>query len=98
MLYVPSKLAERKGEVTFIVREPLLDENSRPGAPISQGGAAIGTALRVGNYSITPREVRYWVGMHVSYEPGQPIILTSLWIGLAGMIITTFGRMVRRSQ
>jgi len=36
--------------------------------------------------------------MIVRYEPGKPIVLTSLWVGLAGMIITTAGRMMRSSR
>ncbi|MBK5274413.1 MAG: hypothetical protein JJE30_05115 [Desulfuromonadales bacterium] len=35
--------------------------------------------------------------MNVRYDPGQSIILTSLWVALAGMVITTFGR-IRKSN
>jgi hypothetical protein len=45
---------------------------------------------------LSVKEIRYWAGMRVAYEPGKPVVLTSLWIGLAGMIITTIGRMFRR--
>ncbi len=33
--------------------------------------------------------------MNVRYEPGKPIVLASLWVGFAGMLITTIGRMMR---
>jgi hypothetical protein len=53
--------------------------------------------VNVGRYYLEAKEVRYWVGMNVRYEPGKPIVLTSLWVGLGGMILTFIGRM-RRSR
>lgn len=93
--YQPSKLKERGGDALFKLF--TLDEKGMPqtGAPYAEGKAAIGEPFAAGKYVLSAREVRYWVGMNVRYEPGKPIVLTSLWIGLAGMIITTIGRMLR---
>ena len=96
--YIPSKLKERDGDIRFLLYP--LDETGNPkrDKPLAEGKAAIGEPFAAGEYILTVKEVRYWVGMMVRYEPGKPIVLTSLWIGLAGMIITTVGRMVRRKK
>jgi hypothetical protein len=93
--YFPSKLQERGGEAKFLTY--ALDAHGMPESrPLAEGKAVIGAPFPVGEYLLNAREVRYWVGMSVRYEPGKPIVLASLWAGLAGMIITMFGRMMRR--
>jgi cytochrome c biogenesis protein ResB len=94
--YVPSKLKERGGVAQFKVYG--LDEKGMPDYKklIADGKTPIGEAFPAGELVISAKEVRYWVGMMVRYEPGKPIVLTSLWIGLAGMIITTLGRMFKK--
>lgn len=96
--YQPSKLKERGGDALFKLF--LLDENGMPqtGAAYAEGKAAIGEPFAAGEYVLSAKEVRYWVGMNVRYEPGKPIVLTSLWVGLIGMIITTIGRMVKTKR
>jgi cytochrome c biogenesis protein ResB len=94
--YHPSKLKERGGEASFKLFP--LDEKGLPqsgGRPFSEGKAPIGERFVAGEYVLSAREVRYWAAMTVRYEPGKPIVLTSLWVGLAGMCITTVGRMLR---
>lgn len=93
--YQPSKLKERGGEASFQLFP--LDEKGMPqqGAPFAEGKAPIGAPFASGDYVLSAKEVRYWVGMTVRYEPGKPIVLTSLWVGLFGMVITTIGRMLR---
>lgn len=93
--YLPSKLTERGGEAKFLTY--ALDSHGMPESrPLAEGKAAIGGQFTAGEYVLSAREVRYWVGMTARYEPGKPIVLASLWAGLAGMIITMFGRMMRR--
>lgn len=94
--YTPSRIRERGGDVKFLLYP--LDEKGSPklNKVLSEGKAAIGDSFSAGEYFLTTKEVRYWVGMRVSYEPGQPIVLTSLWIGLAGLIITFAGRMSKK--
>lgn len=96
--YLPSKQKERAGDVQFTVYP--LDAKGLPdyGSPPFEGKAAIGTPFAAGEYLLTAREVRYWVGMMVRYEPGKPIVLASLWVGLAGMLITTLGRMLKKKS
>ena len=93
--YLPSKLQERAGECQF--QAYALDEKGMPDYQkrISDGKVPISASLPVGEYMISAREVRYWVSMHVRHEPGKFIVLSSLWVGLAGMVITTIGRMLR---
>lgn len=57
------------------------------------GKGAIGAKFPVGDFIFSVPEIRYWVVMNVRYEPGKPIILSSLWIGLFGITLTTLGRM-----
>jgi cytochrome c biogenesis protein ResB len=97
--YRPSLLKgrERAGEAFYQVWT-LQGEDSGPGGhAVAEGKAAIGNRVNVGGYHLEAKEVRYWVGMNVRYEPGKPLVLTSLWVGLGGMILTFIGRM-RRSK
>jgi hypothetical protein len=96
-VFKPSLNMEKKrdGEVLFQVW-PLNDENANTAVdPIAEGKSEVGKKIRAGDYYLSVTEVRYWVAMLVRYEPGKPIVLTSLWVGLSGMIITFIGRMAR---
>jgi len=95
--YRPSKLQERGGEV-FSQVWPLDTVDVKQGEkPLAEGKAAVGEKFSAGDYELSVQEIRYWVGMRVVCEPGQPIVLASMWAGLAGMIITFIGRM-RKSK
>lgn len=93
--YLPSKVKERSGEAHFSLYP--LDDKGLPlnEAPFADGKAAVGEVFNAGAYQISVKEMRYWAAMMVRYEPGKPFILASLWVGLAGMIITTLGRVAR---
>ena len=95
MVYRPSKDKERFGEILYEVHP--LDKDGMPQRDkmIAEGKVTVGGKFRVGDQFVEIKEVRYWVGMTVRYEPGKPIVLGSLWIGLAGMIITTIGRIAK---
>jgi cytochrome c biogenesis protein ResB len=90
--YHPSFLKERAGEAVLQVWRLDKADDGRT-KPIAEGRTAIGKKIKAGDYYLSVKEVRYWVGMSVRYEPGKPIVLTSLWVGLSGMIITFIGRM-----
>ncbi len=95
--YHPSFLKERDGEVSFQVW-PLAQNDERRGKKaIAEGKSLVGDKFRAGDYYLSAKEIRYWVGMTVRYDPGKPIVLASLWVGLGGMIITFIGRM-RKSR
>jgi cytochrome c biogenesis protein ResB len=97
--YRPSLLKgrERAGEAFYQVWKLQGKDSGPRGHTAAEGKAAIGNRVNVGSYYLEAKEVRYWVGMNVRYEPGKPIVLTSLWVGLGGMILTFIGRM-RRSR
>ena len=93
--YQPSalKFKEREGEA-FLQVWPLASPGSAQGDEVvASGKVPIGAKLSAGDHFLEAREVRYWVGMNVRYEPGKPIVLSSLWVGLGGMIMTFIGRM-----
>ena len=94
--YVPSKSKEREGEVHYVLHP--LDDKGMPDytRTVSSGKSAVGTAFAAGEYQLSAKEVRYWVGMLVRYEPGKPVVLACLWVALAGMIMTTIGRAIRQ--
>jgi hypothetical protein len=96
VIYKPDKKQARAGEVTFKLTS--LDDKGLPrtGAPFAEGTVPIGKPFPAGEHSYSAREVRYWVRMMVRYEPGKPIVLASLCIGLAGMVITMLGRIMRK--
>jgi len=95
VVYRPDPKKERSGDAFFQVwplgTTPVqLDEKALAG-----GKAAVGEKYDAGNYLLSVREIRYWAGMSVRYEPGQTVVLGSLWVGLGGMVITTIGRLMR---
>ncbi|OGW40159.1 MAG: hypothetical protein A2X58_07350 [Nitrospirae bacterium GWC2_56_14] len=94
--YLPTPLKERAGDAVFQVWQHTMVPEEGTG-PFAEGKAEIGGMVKAGNYHLSAKEVRYWVAMSVRYDPGQPIVLASLWVGLGGMIITFIGRMKRGS-
>lgn len=95
--YYPSKIDERIGDALFKVWPHAKSPEELNDKPALEGKAAVGAKFAAGDYFLSVKEIRYWVGMRVTYEPGQPIVLASLWAGLAGMIVSTFGR-IRKSR
>jgi hypothetical protein len=93
--YRPDPDKERSGEVTFQVLPATGNPGQKNVTPLAEGKAAVGNKFAVGDYYLSVTEVRYWVVMRVNYEPGKPVVLGSLWVGLSGMIITTIGRILR---
>jgi len=89
LTYRPNTVAERAGDVGFHVL-PL----GPAGAPAAErsGQVLVGAQFDAGDFTLSPREIRYWVGMDVRYDPGLNVILGSLCLGLAGMILTFVGR------
>ena len=97
LAYYPTKIKERSGDVFFQVNLGDMDAvQLSKQQSIVKGKVAIGENVNAGKYVFSAKEVRYWVSMNVRYDPGHPIILTSLWVALAGMVITTFGRMFKK--
>jgi cytochrome c biogenesis protein ResB len=91
LAYRPSSVKEREGEVTFRVRPIGADPH---GATTERTGfVAIGSRFDAGDFFLTPREIRYWVGMDVRYDPGLSFILGSLCFALLGMVLTFAGRL-----
>jgi hypothetical protein len=60
--------------------------------PEHEGRLVVGAPFDAGKYTLTAREIRYWVGMDVRYDPGLTVILASLCFGLGGMAVTFVGR------
>lgn len=96
MVYSPDKSKDRAGEVLFRVWPLEANDEHRGAKPLAEGKAAVGARFDTGQYILSVKEIRYWVGMSVRFDPGKPIVLASLCVGLGGMIITTIGRLLRR--
>jgi len=94
--YKPDPKKERAGEAHFLVYPLAKGPESSDLKPQYEGTAAIGSPFRAGDYLLSVKEVRYWTAIAVRYEPGQPIILTSLWVGLFGVTLTTVARIYRK--
>lgn len=94
VVYIPSTVKEKTGDAAFIVW-PYNTVRAEEAAPLAEGKVAVGERFKAGDHLLEVREVRYWAAMSIRYEPGKPIVLASLWIGLGGMIITFIGRMGR---
>lgn len=96
VIYEPSKLQERAGMAKFVLF-PINDKDEATfDKPFAEGNAPIGDTFTAGDYVLSGKEVRYWVGMMVRHEPGKPIVLLSLCMALVGMIITTIGRIYKK--
>ncbi len=96
--YRPSTVKDREGEVTFRVTPVAphgavmpVGTHGDPGAERT-GRVRVGAPFDAGDVTLTPREIRYWVGMDVRYDPGLTVILASLCFGLGGMALTFVGR------
>ena len=70
----------------------------RSDPPYADGSVNIAEKYAFGEHQLSVPEVRYWVAMNVRYNPGKPLVLISLWVGLIGMIITTVGRMLPKRR
>src|SRR5574341_492376 len=89
LYYRPNTVVERAGEVTFELW-PL--SGHAEGEPRRSSPIPIGGRFDAGDVTLTPQEIRYWVGMSVRYDPGLNLALGSLVAGLAGMALTFVGR------
>lgn len=94
--YYPNKEMDRSGEVSFDLYPSSSNSSEITAQPITSGKAKVGEVFSAGTTMFAAKEIRYWTAMAVRYEPGQPIILTSLWVGLFGTTLTTMARMFRR--
>lgn len=89
---------ERAGEAFFQIWPLVTISDKSVQKPVSEGKAAIGQKYDSGDVQLSAREVRYWTNIAVRYEPGQPIILTSLWVALFGVTMTTLARMFKKRK
>ena len=89
LFYRPNTVIERSGEVTFELW-PL--EGHAGGEPRRSSAIPVGGSFDAGDFTLSPSEIRYWVGMSVRYDPGLNIALGSLVAGLLGMTLTFVGR------
>lgn len=97
-VYHPSRFSERGGDVTFKIRQPHGKSHDNDEPPLAEGKAPVGEMFSLGGYAVSAREVRYWVGMDVRYDPGYPVILTSLWTGFGGIVLVFIGRLRLRRR
>jgi len=96
--YKPDPKKERSGEAQFLVYPLAKQSEKSDEKPMAAGSAPIGAPFHAGDYLLSVKEVRYWTAMAVRYEPGQPIVLSSLWVGLFGVTLTTVARMFRKRK
>jgi hypothetical protein len=95
MAFKPSGPASRDGEITFQVW-PYNVKNTPEGKPAASGKASVGSMFDAGGYLLSARQVRYWAAVDMRYEPGKPIVLSVLWAGLLGIVMTFIGRLKPR--
>jgi hypothetical protein len=96
--YRPDQKTARAGEVNFQVLPVATTGTKKIEKPLAEGKVAIGSRFDTGDYYLSAGEVRYWAAMKVAYEPGQPVVLTSLWVGLFGVTLTTLARIFRKRR
>lgn len=89
LTYRPNAVTDRTGDVGLQVR-PIGADGTAGAA--QAGKVTVGGTFDAGEFSLSPSEAHYWVGMSVRYDPGVNVVLTSLCTGLAGMVLTFAGR------
>ena len=97
MRYYPASNNDRGGEVYFRIWPYADTDAPKSGEPFATGRAPVNGNFAFGDHVISPREIRYWVGINVKFEPGKPLVMAFLWLGLGGLIITFMGRMLKPS-
>ena len=96
--YRPDKKVVKTGDIYFDVYPLAKPEANEPVKLLTSGKVAVGTNFDSGNYLLAVKEIRYWSSMTVRYEPGKPIVLASLWVGLFGVTLTTLARMFKKQR
>lgn len=91
MSYRPSTVKEREGEVTF--QAIRLSPQGEPVGDESVGRVVVGAPWKALGFEVTPREIRYWVGINVRHDPGKLVILASLCAAVVGMALILAGRL-----
>lgn len=94
--FVPSAELDRTGLVDYKAYPIVGGDFKIADQPILEGQVKSGESFHAFNHGMSIREIRYWVTMTVRHEPGKPVVLASLCMGLLGLIITTSGRMFKR--
>jgi hypothetical protein len=94
--FMPSPEMDRIGRVEYKAYPIVGDNYKIADQPILEGQVKSGESFHAFNHGMSIKEIRYWVTMTVRHEPGKPVVLASLCMGLLGMIITTVGRMFKR--
>lgn len=101
--FTPTKIVTaenegRDGDVNIQIWPLKAPEVNAPKELYSFKKVPFRTKVRVNDNYLSVKEIRYWVAISVRHEPGKPIVLASLWVGLAGIIITFIGRMLKKSS
>lgn len=94
----PDKNAEKTGSIYFDIYPLQKADMKWPGKVLVSGKVAVGASFNTGTYVLAVKEMRYWSAMTVRYEPGKPIVLASLWVGLFGVTLTTLARMFKKQR
>jgi hypothetical protein len=96
--YRPDKKSEKAGDIYFDVYPVTRQDVKMPEKPLISGKVGVGASFDTGTAKLAVKEIRYWTAMTVRYEPGKPIVLTSLWVGLFGITLTTLARMFKKQK
>jgi cytochrome c biogenesis protein ResB len=95
-IYHLPKLKSGDNSASFKVWDYDKARENGEGRLLYEGTAPMGERVSFGDYSLSMNEARYWASIDVLYNPGQPIVMASLWLGLSGMVMTFIGRLRRR--
>lgn len=94
--YFPVLNNERNGKVQFTVMPFREGQHAFPSEQKIQRKASVGERVQMGDHSLELKEVRFWMNLDVRYNPGLPLIFTSLWLGFGGIILTTVARLIKK--
>ncbi|MCK4766405.1 MAG: cytochrome c biogenesis protein ResB [Candidatus Aminicenantes bacterium] len=65
----------------------LIEMEDESGKVVFKGRAPFRGSAEIGGYSFHFAELRRWVSFRVTDDPGYPIVLLALWMGLAAILL-----------
>lgn len=95
--YHPPKLEKGSSTASFKVWELDRAQEHGQGPFVHEGRAPLGERTYFRNHALSLKEVRYWASIDVRYDPGQPIVLASFWVGFVGLVLTAVARLNKKA-
>ncbi|UCG49366.1 MAG: cytochrome c biogenesis protein ResB [Phycisphaerales bacterium] len=65
----------------------LVETEGQPGHVLSRERLPKGGSIDVGRYTLSFTDLRRWASFRIVADPGYPVVLASLWLGVAALLL-----------